>query len=210
MAKTSIYPQRDSSVSRHALVQAVGKTLAKKGFLGLGVNAVSREAGLDKVLIYRYFGGLDGLIRTYAREGDFWPSIEELAGGNLETYAALSLREKLRVLGESYLRGMRSRPLTLEIMAWEMVQRNELTEELEAVRENRFLRFSEMFFSEYPNRADLMAIFALIGAGIGHLVCRSRHSGMFNGIDLTEETGWKRIEQGLLGIVQGVSSLYAD
>ncbi|MFO7645107.1 MAG: TetR/AcrR family transcriptional regulator, partial [Desulfosarcina sp.] len=68
---------RDREATRELLVDAVGKLLAEKGFTHLGVNAVARQAGVDKVLIYRYFGGLPGLIKAFGQEGDFWPSIEE-------------------------------------------------------------------------------------------------------------------------------------
>jgi len=74
------------------LIQAVGTLLAREGFKGLGVNAVAREAGVDKVLIYRYFGGLSELIVAFGREGNFWPSIKELADGDVEAYSRLPVK----------------------------------------------------------------------------------------------------------------------
>jgi len=41
--------------------------LAEEGFAGLGVNAVARRSSTDKQLIYRYFGGLDGLLSALGR-----------------------------------------------------------------------------------------------------------------------------------------------
>ncbi|MFU8830406.1 MAG: hypothetical protein ACNA8P_13365 [Phycisphaerales bacterium] len=35
------------------MIRAVGTLLARDGFQGMGVNAVAREAGVDKVLIAR-------------------------------------------------------------------------------------------------------------------------------------------------------------
>ena len=64
---------RDRESTRARLIAAVGTLLAREGFTGLGVNAVAREAGVDKVLIYRYFGGLPELIVAFGREGNFWP-----------------------------------------------------------------------------------------------------------------------------------------
>ena len=48
-------------ITRRRLISAVGSLLAREGFKGIGVNAVAREAGVDKKLIYRYFDGLPGL-----------------------------------------------------------------------------------------------------------------------------------------------------
>ena len=141
---------RNREATRVRLIQAVGTLLAREGFTGLGVNAVAREAGVDKVLIYRYFDGLPGLIAAFGREGNFWPSIKELAGGNIEAFGRLPVTEQLSQLGRNFLQAIRTRPLTQEIMAWEMVERNELTVELETIRETTMLNFFDMFFTATP------------------------------------------------------------
>ena len=197
-------PVRDRDATCERLVIAVGELLGKQGFTRLGVNAVARQAGVDKVLIYRYFGGLPGLIKAFGQDGDFWPSIEELAGGDIEAYQEFPLEKKLKVLGLSFLSGIRKRPLTQEIMAWEMVEMNDLTEELEIIRETRMVRFAELFFQVEDEPVDLMAISTLIGAGISYLVCRARIIRWYNGVDLESEEGWKRIEGSIEQIVTGI------
>jgi AcrR family transcriptional regulator len=52
------------------LVRAVGTLLARDGFTALGVNAVAKEASVDKVLIYRYFGGMPELLGAFGRSAD--------------------------------------------------------------------------------------------------------------------------------------------
>jgi AcrR family transcriptional regulator len=41
--------------------------LAEEGFAGLGVNVLARRSGADKQLIYRYFGGMEGLLAALGR-----------------------------------------------------------------------------------------------------------------------------------------------
>jgi len=36
--------------------------LKDKGPQGIGINAITKEAGVSKELVYRYFGGLKGLL----------------------------------------------------------------------------------------------------------------------------------------------------
>ncbi len=55
---------RDKGATRQRLLEAVGTLLSRDGFGALGVNAVAREAGVDKVLIYRYYGGMADLWRA--------------------------------------------------------------------------------------------------------------------------------------------------
>lgn len=198
---------RDREATRKRLIGAVGQLLAEKGFTQLGINAVARQAGVDKVLIYRYFNGLPGLIQAFGQESDFWPTIEELAGGDIDAFRQLGLRDKLIGMGHNFLRGIRNRPLTQEVMAWEMVERNDLTEELEIVRETRMLRFAELFLPAEGLKADLMAIIAVIGAGISYLICRSRRVRWYNGVDLASEEGWKRIETALEQTIDAVIGL---
>ena len=195
-------PVRNREATRGQLIKAVGEILAEKGFAALGVNAVARQAKVDKVLIYRYFDNLEGLTKAFAQEGDFWPGIEELAGGNITAFHLLPLEEKLIDLGRNFMRGIRARPLTQEIMAWEMVERNKLTEELEKVRETQMLRFFELFFSKESSNIDLMAIMSIIGGGLSFLICRSRHIQWYNGVDLKSDEGWARIEGGMEQIIR--------
>lgn len=195
---------RDKEATRGRLIHAVGSLLSKHGFTALGVNAVAREAGVDKVLIYRYFGGLRELIAAFGREGDFWPSIEELADGDIEAFNMLSLDAKMSQLAKNFIAAIQRRPLTQEIMAWEMVERNELTVELETIRETMSLRFIEIFFSEMNQRVDIQAITTIIGAAISYLVSRSRHIRRYNGVDLQSKEGWKRLEDAIELIVKGV------
>lgn len=194
---------RDRESTRARLIEAVGTLLAREGFTGLGVNAVAREAGVDKVLIYRYFGGLPDLIVAFGREGNFWPSINELAGGDVVAFGQLPLAEQLSRLGKNFMAAIRTRPLTQEILAWEMIERNELTVELETIRENTMTNFFEMFFQSADKGPDIEAMGAIIGAGISYLVSRGRKIRYYNGIDLDSEAGWQRLEGAIDTMIQG-------
>jgi len=195
---------RDSQATRAKLIKAVGTILSEKGFTALGVNAVARKAGVDKVLIYRYFGGMEQLTEAFGRDSNFWPSVEELAGGDADAYTRLSLAEKLSQLALNYAHALRSRPLTLEIMAWEMVERNHLTNELEAIRENTIMQFYQMFFTRHPVDLDLTALTAVIGAALSYLATRARHIDLFNGIDLASDKGWQRLQAAIDAIIAGL------
>jgi AcrR family transcriptional regulator len=195
---------RDREATRARLIEAVGTLLARQGFRGLGVNAVAREAGTDKVLIYRYFGGMSGLIAAFGREGDFWPSIKELAGGDVDAYNQLSIPERLSSLARNFIQAIRKRPLTQEILAWEMIERNELTVELESLRENTMMNFFDIFFPAAKSVPDIPAMGAVIGAGISYLVTRGRKIRFYNGIDLDTEAGWQRLEAAIDAMIQGL------
>ena len=195
---------RNREATRTRLIQAVGTLLAREGFTGLGVNAVAREAGVDKVLIYRYFDGMPGLMAAFGREGNFWPSIKELAGGDIEAFGRLPVTEQLSRLGQNFLQAIRSRPVTQAILAWEMVERNDLTIELETIRETTMINFFDMFFPATSKGPDIAAMGAIIGAGISYLVSRGRQIQYYNGVDLAAEEGWQRLQAAMDAMIQGL------
>jgi AcrR family transcriptional regulator len=197
-------PLRDKQITSRRLISAVGSLLAKKGFKGLGVNAVAQEAGVDKVLIYRYFDGLPGLIAAFAQQEDFWPSTLEMAGGDLARFSGLPLDEKLSVFAASFIQALKNRPLTRAIMAWEMIEPNELTEELERVREESIMAFFQMFFIKDKTDIDLQALVMLVGAALSYLVIRADNIDVYGGLELATDQGWNRIASAVNMIIQKV------
>ena len=204
MVKKQPLKIRDKKITSKRLISAVGSVLAKKGFTGVGVNAVAREAGVDKVLIYRYFGGLEGLIAAFGKEGGFWPSALELAGGDLQKFSQMPLDERLSKFGSNYFQALKKRPVTQAVMAWEMVETNGLTKALEQIREESIMEFFNMFFIKDELHFDLQAIVMLFGAGISYLVIRSNHIDFYGGLELNSDQGWKRIEKAFENITSGI------
>ncbi len=189
---------RDRKETERKLIAATGRVLARDGFRRLGVNTVAREAGVDKVLIYRYFDGLPGLVEAYARQGDFWPGVDELLGEPIESFRRKTPADQLATVMENLAAAIRSRPHTLEILAWEMIERNELTAHLEEVRELQGRKLTEVLseeIDESPNTAgiDVAALAAIMAASINYLAVRSREIRIFNGIEIREDRGWKRL-----------------
>ena len=66
------------------IISAVENLLLQQGFPAVGINAIAREAGCDKVLIYRYFDGLDGLLQRVADNNDLWWSVDEIITENMD------------------------------------------------------------------------------------------------------------------------------
>jgi AcrR family transcriptional regulator len=185
------------------LVDAVGAILARDGFSRLGVNAIADEAGTDKALIYRYFGGLPRLLEAYAESATFWPTTEEMAGGPIHELAALPLGARVERLVHSYVRHLRIRPLTQEILAWELAERNEVTVRLEEVRERRGIELMMAVARDLPPTVDIGGVSAILAGGVHYLLLRARRIRVFNGIDLRTDEGWARLEAAARSMVLG-------
>ncbi|MFV8836515.1 TetR/AcrR family transcriptional regulator [Aquisalimonas sp. APHAB1-3] len=189
---------RDREYSEQRLIQAVGQILARDGFGGLGVNAVARAAGVDKVLIYRYFDGLPNLLRAYGEGADFWPTVDEVLGSDIDAVRRLPPEQRVEHVVLALLEALRNRPQTIEILAWEAVADNALTRTLANIREQWGRDVIARVFPdarEHPD--DVLALANLMVAGFQYLMIRARKSPAFGGVDLRSEAGWERIRQAI-------------
>lgn len=189
---------RDRQATEQRILRAVGKILGEKGFRNFGINAVARQARVDKVLIYRYFGGLPELLRAYAGTGTYWPTVEEVAGDDLERLREMPAPQAVATLLCNFARAIRKRPVTLEILSWETVERNELAKVLEKVRRD-FTRKLYRGFVGGGGRGgrEAAAIVTLLAAGINYLAVRSRKVHRYAYVNIGSETGWNRLESAI-------------
>lgn len=203
--ETAVMKDKDQTKSK--IISAVGELIAESGFSKAGVNAIARQAGVDKVLIYRYFGGLDGLYKAYAESSDFWPSLNELMGPEEARLALLEgdAAETLGLFFRRYIQALRSRPHTLEVLAWETVERNALTIELESVRERFGLETAAYFQNlELPD-FDWLAITNMFVGAIHYFVIRARKITYFTGMDLNDEASWQRLADSIEVLIKGLT-----
>jgi len=56
---------KDKETTKKRLIEAVGELIRLRGFKGLRISIVARQADVDRKLIYRYFGNLNNLIEAY-------------------------------------------------------------------------------------------------------------------------------------------------
>ena len=189
---------RDKEATKKKLLDSVGKVILRDGFAGIGVNSIAKEAGVDKVLIYRYFDGLDGLLKAYAAQKDYYnkPIDEEPANiGTVFLSAEKLLKGQLKhILADKELQ---------EILLWELNTKNDVTISIAQNREKTGTAFIDKISKLVDfEKFDLPAYSALIIGGIYYLTLRSRTADVFNGIDLTSEEGWERIGNAISSLLK--------
>jgi AcrR family transcriptional regulator len=195
---------RDKEATRRRILEAVGRLLAKGAFRDIGVNAVAREAGVDKVLIYRYFGGLHELLDAYAESASFWPSTERLLQGAPESVATPDEAAELSIaIMRNHMQALRDMPVTQDIMREELIEANELTDKLARSRERQGIRLLESMKDAVDAEWDVPAFGALLHAGISYLILRSKTASDYMGIDLRTEDGWRRLCDAIEPAVRG-------
>jgi len=110
--------------------EAVLEIVAESGCEKLGINAVAIKAGADKVLIYRYFGNLNGLLTTVAERQKWLPPIDELIP--TKQSSPLNCADYLKALFDRIVGHLRSVTTTHQLIRWRNAVRNPLTDHLSA------------------------------------------------------------------------------
>jgi AcrR family transcriptional regulator len=195
---------RNRDATRERILAAVGVLLAREGFSGLGVNAVAREARVDKVLIYRYFGGIDALLDAWGRValGESFGGAGAPEAGAKPGAATAADRAAAALL--AFTRSARGSPQALEIIRWELSEDNALTRRLAQLRESAGLaELARLGIDEnQAGGVDLPAVAALLSAGLLHLALRARTAPRWLEVPIRTKQGWERLERAAAELVR--------
>lgn len=195
---------RDRESTEKAILSAAKQLLAEDGFPSFGVNAIARQAGCDKQLIYRYFGGLEGLADAIGAELADQLSFELRPLANLPppaSYGALMERLALGLLDL-----LRANRLLQQINAWEAAAPSPLAARMVAVRSQRMAKWMHETRGALtpPAGIDAPAINAILIAAIQHLVIAGAANGVFSDLPLDSEADWRRVRDSITAMIRAL------
>ncbi|MCC8035327.1 MAG: TetR/AcrR family transcriptional regulator [Rikenellaceae bacterium] len=184
--------ERDRGQSEEKLIDAVGKLIAENGFENLGINQVAKKAGCSKNLIYRYFESLDGLIYAYMKRYDFWVNAQD------EKPDITNIKDYLKGFYRREIAEFRGNIAMKRLRRWELFTDKDFVVEIRSRREINGVRFSNLV-AEFVkiDKAQLLAVSALIDAGIAYLAIFEDNCRMYNDIDIQSDAGWEQIATGI-------------
>lgn len=185
--------KRNRAQTSQKIINALEDVIAEKGIDGIGINRISEKAGVSKVLIYRYFGGLDGLLSYYIKMGRLFPLLSP------------ATLEQLRPIHESDLsklwykqvvhtyRFFRQMPAAFEILKATVTENSAIADEASKAFDEELTRVVEQL--SYVKGADYHAISAIMTGAMSYLTLLSKNYRTVAGINLSTEEGWHRIEE---------------
>jgi len=195
---------RNRAGTERAIFLAARGLLAEQGFQGFGINAVARRAGCDKQLIYRYYGGLDGLIEAIGADLGTWVNDripQDTGGAFLLTYG--DLMEKLAIY---FMEALRDDPLVCKIVAWEVSQDTPQVRRLSEARTKALGKWLEKMRGSLtpPKGVDAATTNAVLFAAVQHLVISAAVSGQFAGLPLKTAKDWGKVESAISRLVRAI------
>lgn len=191
--------EKNRSQTEQRLMDAADQLITEKGFERLGVNAVAEKAGVDKKLIYRYFGSLDGLINECLQRNDFWANVPE------GLPQAVEMKDYAKEVFRQQIRHFRENRIMTRLSRWELSNQNDFVDELRQKREDigleRITTISRMLGME---QKEVAGIASVITAGITYLAMLKENCRYYNGIDIQSGEGWEDIAEGIDKIIDSL------
>ncbi|WP_443946710.1 TetR/AcrR family transcriptional regulator [Pedobacter sp. AW1-32] len=198
---------RNKEQSKQKFLNAVGKIIDNKGFAGLKVNDIAQEAGLDKKLMYNYFGGRDQLIDEYIRSKDFWSNVSEenaepFFGDGGKTFTKNMLREQFDYV-------FKNKELQ-KILLWGLLDNRKALKNVAEQREQSgavlFENITDPHFGHQAKR--FRAVTALLISGIYYLdIYATTNEATFCGLDLKTIEGRTEIKEALNFLIDSTYNL---
>lgn len=192
MHPTPKTPERDRAATERRLLEALGEMVGQSGFEKIGINALAARSGVSKILIYRYFESIEGLMAAYIRQHDFWINFPQ------DIPSREALPDYLKAMFRGQVARLRNDPTLRRLHRWELSADNEILARLRGQREQSGLTLVRNV-SRLTGRpeSEVAALATLVTASVSYLVMLGEFCLHYNGIPLGEEAGWEQLEQGI-------------
>ena len=186
----------DKERSKQKLIDAVGKVLKTKGYIGLTATNIAKAAGLSRRLITMYFESVDELVETYVRNKDYWIEASGKTGEMILENKGKKTQELLDYLLQNQLEFFYNSPEMQKLVLWEISKKSKIMYEVCEDREQLGSKVFKLIDREIPdNKIDIRAVSALLVAGIYHMVLHAKSTDTtFCEIDINQPEGMQRIK----------------
>ena len=187
--------RRNRAKTTQRIVEALEEVIAERGLEGVGVNRVAEKANVSKVLIYRYFGGMEGLLEYYVKMGKLFPIftpavLDQIRPLHESDVARIWYRQVIQTY-----RFFRTFKAAREILKANVIENDSIAETTARAQDEEITRLVNQL--SFVKGADTQAISAVILGAMTYLTIMAQNDRTMVSIDLRSEDGWERIENAI-------------
>ena len=178
------------------ILETVASIVESEGFEKLGINTIASKANVSKMLIYRYFGGLEGLIAQFIIQKDYWANTDTVI------INPKSVGDSIKNMFRKQIEQLRNDVTLRRLCRWELSCNNTSIEQLRDKREENGCSLIKMVstLTGCPN-TEIAALASILSASISYLALVEDQCLTYNGISLQTDKGWDQIMQGVEMII---------
>lgn len=178
------------------ILEAVASIVESDGFEKLGINTIALKANVSKMLIYRYFGGLEELVARFIMQKDYWANTDTLI---LNPH---SVGDSIKSMFRNQIEQLRNDVTLRRLCRWELSCHNASIDRLRDKREENGCDLIKVVSRLTGcSNSEVASLASILSASISYLTLIEDQCPTYNGIALQTDKGWEQIAQGVDMIV---------
>lgn len=178
------------------ILEAVASIVESDGFEKLGINTIALKANVSKMLIYRYFGGLEELVARFIMQKDYWANTDTLI---LNPH---SVGDSIKSMFRNQIEQLRNDVTLRRLCRWELSCHNASIDRLRDKREENGCNLIKVVSRLTGcSNSEVASLASILSASISYLTLIEEQCPTYNGIVLQTDKGWEQIAQGVDMIV---------
>ena len=178
------------------ILEAVASIVESDGFEKLGINTIALKANVSKMLIYRYFGGLEELVARFIMQKDYWANTDTLI---LNPH---SVGDSIKSMFRNQIEQLRNDVTLRRLCRWELSCHNASIDRLRDKREENGCNLIQVVSRLTGcSNSEVASLASILSASISYLTLIEDQCPTYNGIALQTDKGWEQIAQGVDMIV---------
>lgn len=198
--KTVSGPVRDKQRTKNKLLKTVGKIIRTEGFQQLKISKIATLAGVDRKLIYEYYGTVDNLIAEFLRDHDFGSKVQQLEEKPLEDHG----RKASKLLIKNMFEALATDKELQKIIVWEISDYHKILRELSDHREKLGEEMMQAVMKPHfkKNLKKYRAVLAILISSTYYLnLHRDSNGSLFCGLDIRNGEDRQIFEQAVNDII---------
>jgi len=178
------------------ILEAVASIVESDGFEKLGINTIALKANVSKMLIYRYFGGLEELVARFIMQKDYWANTDTLI---LNPH---SVGDSIKSMFRNQIEQLRNDVTLRRLCRWELSCHNASIDQLRDKREENGCNLIKVVSRLTGcSNSEVASLASILSASISYLTLIEDQCPTYNGIALQTDKGWEQVAQGVDMIV---------
>lgn len=178
------------------ILEAVASIVESDGFEKLGINTIALKANVSKMLIYRYYGGLEELVARFIMQKDYWANTDTLI---LNPH---SVGDSIKSMFRNQIEQLRNDVTLRRLCRWELSCHNASIDRLRDKREENGCNLIKVVSRLTGcSNSEVASLASILSASISYLTLIEDQCPTYNGIALQTDKGWEQIAQGVDMIV---------
>ena len=180
--------RRTKKAIESLLTDSAVKLIEKYGFKDLTVSKLVQTAGVEAPVFYNRYQDLNDFLDKFVRKYDYWLSDSV----NL-TFSSSDPQKNIEELLVSMVDAVNKNKIMQQLLAWELTDRNYITERTAENRERNSRQMTEYFKKAYENADfNFTAMANLVISGIYFIILHKNHNDCkIIGIDFNKKEGIK-------------------